>query len=61
MLGGTYVAHNREVALDFSQDIANGLLDRIIETLEKYAVEAHEGFAILEEAAKAITKKTPPR
>ena len=52
-----YVALNRDVALAFSKDIANGLLDRIIETLAERIPESQAGIDALTIATANLEPK----
>ena len=47
-----YVAENRETALAFATDVANGLLDAIAEILERRKTETREALKVMESALK---------
>ena len=47
-----YVAENRETALAFATDVADGLLDAITETLEKRKAEAEGALGVIEAALR---------
>ena len=47
-----YVAENRETALAFATDVANGLLDAITDTLEKRKTEAEGALGVIEAALR---------
>jgi hypothetical protein len=48
---------NRSVALEFSKDVADGLLDRIIETLTERAKNGLEGLGVLDAAVEFMKPK----
>jgi hypothetical protein len=48
---------NRSVALEFSKDVADGLLDRIIETLTERAKNGLEGLGVIEAAVEFMKPK----
>ena len=48
---------NRSVALEFSKDVADGLLDRIIETLTERAKDGLEGLGVIEAAVEFMKPK----
>ena len=52
----TYVAQNRDAALAFSSDVANGLLDLITENLQTRKEQSQGGLSILENALKDLGK-----
>jgi hypothetical protein len=45
---------NRGVALEFSKDVADGLLDRIVETLTERAKNDQEGLDVIEAAVESM-------
>lgn len=45
---------NRGVALEFSKDVADGLLDRIIETLTERAKNGQQGLDVIEAAVESM-------
>ena len=52
--GDNYVALDRENALQFSKDLANGLLDYLAEILAERLKEAGSGLAAIEDALSKI-------
>jgi hypothetical protein len=51
-----FVGHNRDAALKFAKDISGGLLEHLVELLEKRRSGSEEALSII---AGAITKLSP--
>lgn len=49
-----YVAENRDAALAFAKDVASGLLDGIVESLERRKTESQDALAALHEAMRRL-------